>query len=179
MASGRAYTRFDRGVPASTGGLVLDMPDEVASAPICDAGATARASADGPRGLRLLSPEAAPYGCHRTRCSARCDSTENSSVGKFNTGETRKHKYFRCSSWSNGEACEFSQSWPQELLYAECESAFLAKLGDTEVTERTYVPGKDNRGQIEELKAAIENLSQEIGQATSPAAITALCARAD
>lgn len=99
---------------------------------------------------------------------------ENSSPAKLKSGEIRKHKYFRCSSWSLGEACEFSVSWNQEVLYREVESAFLNKLGGFEVTERTYVPGKDNRAQIEELKAAIENLSQAVGQATSPAAITAL-----
>ncbi|MFJ7492194.1 recombinase family protein [Streptomyces sp. NPDC097727] len=99
---------------------------------------------------------------------------ENSSDGKLKTGEIRKHKYFRCSSWSNGKACQFSKSWEQSVLYQQAESAFLDKLGDQEIKDRFYIPGKDNRGQIKELNSAMDNLAQAIGQATSPAAITAL-----
>ncbi|WP_404959973.1 recombinase family protein [Streptomyces sp. 147326] len=99
---------------------------------------------------------------------------ENSSVGKLNTGEIRSHKYFRCSSWSNGRACEFSVSWPQDQLYAMAEHAFLAKLGEEEIMERQYVPGRDNRKQIKELERAIDNLSQSIALAASPAVISSL-----
>ncbi|WP_411102106.1 recombinase family protein [Streptomyces sp. cmx-4-9] len=99
---------------------------------------------------------------------------ENSSVGKLNTGEIRPHKYFRCSSWSNGRACEFSVSWPQEQLYAMAEQAFLAALGDKEIMERRYVPGRDNRKQIKELERAIDNLSQSIALAASPIVLSSL-----
>ncbi|MGP3686197.1 recombinase family protein [Streptomyces sp. IBSNAI002] len=99
---------------------------------------------------------------------------ENSSVGKLNTGEIRPHKYFRCSSWSNGKACEFSVSWPQDHLYAMAEHAFLAKLGDEEIMERQYVPGRDNRKQIKELERAIDNLAQSIALAASPAVVSSL-----
>lgn len=99
---------------------------------------------------------------------------ENRSIGKLNTGEVRNHKYFRCSSWSNGKACEFSVSWPQDELYATAEQAFLAKLGDEEIMEREYVPGRDNRKQIKELERAIDNLSQSIALAASPVVVASL-----
>ncbi|MFD7917394.1 recombinase family protein [Streptomyces sp. NPDC059752] len=99
---------------------------------------------------------------------------ENGSAGKLNTGEIRPHRYFRCSSWSNGKACEFSVSWPQDQLYAMVEHAFLAKSGDEEIVERQYVPGRDNRKRIEELERAIGNLSQSIALAASPVALSSL-----
>ncbi|MEV2251341.1 recombinase family protein [Streptomyces sp. NPDC050147] len=107
-------------------------------------------------------------------CPCGLKMYENSSPTKLKTGEIRKHEYFRCSSWSNGAACPFSVSWTQQFLYEQSESAFLSKLGDEEVMERSYVPGRDNRQQIAELTAAIDNLSQAIGQATSATAVTAL-----
>ncbi|MFD7536437.1 recombinase family protein [Streptomyces sp. NPDC059819] len=107
-------------------------------------------------------------------CPCGLKMYENSSPAKLRTGEVRKHRYFRCSSWSNGTACPFSVSWPQEELYEAAEQAFLSKLGEQEIVERTYIPGKDNRQQIKELEAAMENLSQAIAQATSAIAITAL-----
>ncbi|MFJ3706866.1 recombinase family protein [Streptomyces sp. NPDC090053] len=107
-------------------------------------------------------------------CPCSLKMYENSSPAKLNTGEVRKHKYFRCSSWSNGTACPFSVSWPQEELYEAAEKAFLSKLGEQEIVERTYVPGKDNRQQIKELEAAMDNLSQAIAQATSAVAVTTL-----
>ncbi|MFE2640014.1 recombinase family protein [Streptomyces scopuliridis] len=99
---------------------------------------------------------------------------ENSSVGKLNTGEVRHHKYFRCSSWSNGKACDFSTSWPQDEVYATAEYAFLSKLGGDEITERRYVPGKDNRKKIKELEYAIDNLAQSIALASSPAVVASI-----
>ncbi|MEU6376866.1 recombinase family protein [Streptomyces sp. NPDC046909] len=109
-------------------------------------------------------------------CPCGMKMYENSSMVTLRTGETRKHKYFRCGSWSNGEACKFSTSWPQQEIYEAVEETFLSKLGDQHITERTYVPGKDNRAQIKELEAAMENLSQAIAQASSAAAVTALTA---
>ncbi|MFE5968414.1 recombinase family protein [Streptomyces sp. NPDC056463] len=99
---------------------------------------------------------------------------ENSSVGKLTTGEIRPHRYFRCSSWSNGKACEFSVSWPQDQLYVMAERAFLAKSGHVEITERQYVPGRDFRKQIKELERAIDNLAQSIALAASPAVVSSL-----
>lgn len=108
------------------------------------------------------------------RCPCGKKMYENSSVGKLNTGEIRPHKYFRCSSWSNGKACEFSVSWSQDHLYAMAEHAFLAKLGNEEIMERQYVPGRDNRKQIKELERAIDNLAQSIALAASPAVVSSL-----
>ncbi|MFZ3548590.1 recombinase family protein [Streptomyces sp. 4.24] len=99
---------------------------------------------------------------------------ENSSIGKLSTGEIRNHKYFRCSSWSNGKACDFSVSWPQDQVYATAERAVLGKLGGEEITERQYVPGRDNRKQIKELERAIGNLSQSIALAASPVVVASL-----
>ncbi|MFD9303104.1 recombinase family protein [Streptomyces sp. NPDC060048] len=99
---------------------------------------------------------------------------ENSSIGKLNTGEARHHKYFRCSSWSNGRACDFSVSWPQDRVYATAEHAFLVKLGGEEITERQYIPGRDSRKQIKELERAIDNLSQSVALASSPAVVASL-----
>ncbi|WP_328963268.1 recombinase family protein [Streptomyces virginiae] len=99
---------------------------------------------------------------------------ENSSIGKLNTGDVRQHKYFRCSSWSNGKACDFSVSWSQDQVYAAAEHAFLVKLGGEEITERHYVPGRDNRKQIKELERAIDNLSQSITLAASPVVVASL-----
>nr|WP_275432034.1 MULTISPECIES: recombinase family protein [unclassified Streptomyces] len=99
---------------------------------------------------------------------------ENSSIGKLSTGEIRHHKYFRCSSWSNGKACDFSVSWPQDQVYAAAERAVLGKLGGEEITQRQYVPGRDNRKQIKELERAIGNLSQSIALAASPVVVASL-----
>lgn len=101
---------------------------------------------------------------------------ENSSTSKLNTGEIRPLKYFRCSSWANGQACPFSASWVQDHLYAIAEHAFLTRLGNEEIKERMYVPGKDNRNQIKELEHAIDNLTQSIALASSPVVITSLTA---
>ncbi|MFJ4519501.1 recombinase family protein [Streptomyces sp. NPDC088810] len=109
-------------------------------------------------------------------CPCGMKMYENSSLVKLSTGNTKKHKYFRCASWSNGDACQFSTSWPQVEIYQAVEESFLSKLGAEYITERSYVPGKDNRQQIKELEAAMENLSQAIAQASSAAAVTALTA---
>jgi DNA invertase Pin-like site-specific DNA recombinase len=109
-------------------------------------------------------------------CSCGMKMYENSSKVTLATGESRKHKYFRCSSWSNGQACEFSVSWNQEQLYAIAEHAFLSRLGSEEITERKYIPGKDNRSQIKELEHAIDNLAQSIALASSGAVISSLTA---
>ncbi|MFD5187317.1 recombinase family protein [Streptomyces sp. NPDC058357] len=109
-------------------------------------------------------------------CPCGLKMYENSSPAKLKTGEIRKHKYFRCSSWSNGMACAYSVSWPQDDLYLLAEKSFLGRLGDEFITTRTYIPGKDNRGQIKELEAAMDNLSQAVAQASSAAAVTALTA---
>ncbi|MFI6417762.1 recombinase family protein [Streptomyces sp. NPDC050842] len=99
---------------------------------------------------------------------------ENRSAGKLSTGEIRRHEYFRCSSWSNGEACAFSVSWPQAQVYATVERTFLARMGDREITERRYIPGRGNRKRIKELERAIDNLSQSVALAASPAVIASL-----
>ncbi|WP_158071221.1 recombinase family protein [Streptomyces sp. CB00455] len=99
---------------------------------------------------------------------------ENSSIGKLNTGDIRHHKYFRCSSWSNGKACDLSVSWSQDQVYAAAEHAFLVKLGGEEITERQYVPGRDNRKHIKEPERAIDNLSQSIALAASPVVVASL-----
>ncbi|WP_328621407.1 recombinase family protein [Streptomyces sp. NBC_00354] len=99
---------------------------------------------------------------------------ENGSIGKLNTGEIRQHKYFRCSSWSNGKACDFSVSWSQNQVYATAEHVFLVKLGGEEITERQYVPGRDSRKKVKELERAIDNLSQSIALAASPAVVASL-----
>ncbi|MFB0626476.1 hypothetical protein [Streptomyces sp. AB3(2024)] len=82
-----------------------------------------------------------------------------------------------CSSalaWSNGKACEFSVSWSQDQLYVMAEHAFLAKLGNEEITERRYVPGRDNRKQIKELERAIDDLAQSIALAASSVVVASL-----
>ncbi|MFJ9773850.1 recombinase family protein [Kitasatospora sp. NPDC101157] len=96
---------------------------------------------------------------------------ENSSNTTLASGEPKRHEYFRCSSWSNGTPCPFSVSWPQSFLYSVAEHGFLTTVGGEEITERIYVPGKDNRRQIKELEGAIENLSNSIALATSPVVI--------
>lgn len=50
-------------------------------------------------------------------CPCGMKMYENSSPARLRTGDIRKHRYFRCASWSNGEACRFSVSWPQVEVY--------------------------------------------------------------
>lgn len=92
-------------------------------------------------------------------------------------GTTKAYHVFRCGSRIlNGTSCGFQPTWPQDVVLNELEERFLKGYGETEMIERTWVPGKNNRKRIEELKASISNLTTAIGQASSAAVISSLVA---
>ncbi|MFJ8308389.1 MULTISPECIES: hypothetical protein [unclassified Streptomyces] len=82
-----------------------------------------------------IKPNASPM-TGVLHCPCGMKMYENSSPAKLRTGEVKKHKYFCCASWSNGDACRYSTSWPQSEIYRAVEESFLSK------PRRTYKHGQ-------------------------------------
>lgn len=87
--------------------------------------------------------------------------------------------YYRCSSQrrtteTGQPACERNVSWPREFLRDALEEEFLDALGSVERTSRKFIPGHDRTSEIKELKSAIDNLAQAVGQAKSATVIESL-----
>ncbi|GAA0375562.1 recombinase family protein [Streptomyces blastmyceticus] len=100
-------------------------------------------------------------------------NTRNQNSGK------QEYQYYVCRDRSGtytAKACQLSKSWPVKLTDEWIASIFLEYVGDLEVIERTFVSGVDHGSEIAELKTALENLTQSIAMAKSPAVISALTA---
>lgn len=93
---------------------------------------------------------------------------------------TKKYEYYICGSRSNSRRlgtpkCPFgAKSWRKDFLRTALEEDFLTQLGGLEITRRRFVPGHDRSNEIRDLRRAVDNLTDAIGQATSDVAVAAL-----
>ncbi|MEV8474274.1 recombinase family protein [Streptomyces sp. NPDC051173] len=74
------------------------------------------------------------------------------------------YHYFWCSSRpaSYLEVCDYVVCWPQQQVKDELESAFLHRLGNIEIKNKSFKPGVDNRPQIEEIKKGVARLTNRL-----------------
>ncbi|MGW2484987.1 recombinase family protein [Streptomyces sp. NPDC001571] len=73
------------------------------------------------------------------------------------------YHYNRCRTHSTYKRCRYRVSWPVEMIRGIVEDDFLMHLGDHEITTKRFMPGKDNREEIQSLEKAIANLSATLG----------------
>jgi site-specific DNA recombinase len=98
----------------------------------------------------------------------------NSSRRKLADGSFREYRYYLCAARFADQMCPYRVSWDREYLKESLESYFLESVGDLEIMNRAFIPGRDRTAEITELEGAIENLAQAIAAAESSIAVTAL-----
>lgn len=98
----------------------------------------------------------------------------NSSSRKLADGSFKDYHYYLCSARFADQMCPHRISWDREFLKEALESYFLETVGDLEIMNRSFIPGRDLTSEIVELEGAIANLTQAIASAESPIAVTAL-----
>lgn len=79
--------------------------------------------------------------------------------------------YYRCPSRSKyGKHCGKSATVKADEVEASVDAAVLRDLGPLPLLRRTFVPGVDHREEIEAIKAAMDNLTAQLGRLTGRAA---------
>lgn len=73
-------------------------------------------------------------------------------------GTVRKYSYYKCQARVEKRGCVEATSWPTEFIKEYIGESFLSTVGHLEIETRTFVPGSDRTGEIEELSTALENL---------------------
>lgn len=104
----------------------------------------------------------------------RCSAALHSSGSAHDTVTGGKIIYLRCKTAVTHNRCGFTVSWRKDFLHSAVEEDFLRLLGDVEVTTRKFVPGLDRASEIQDLKDALDNLTQAISTAKSAPVIEAL-----
>jgi site-specific DNA recombinase len=98
----------------------------------------------------------------------------NSSRRKLANGTFREYHYYLCAARFSDQMCEHRVSWDRQFLKDSLESYFLETVGDLEIMNRAFIPGRDRTSEVTELQGAVDNLTQAIASAESATAVTAL-----
>lgn len=133
--------------------------------------AAAERSASGRRRRHTANPMVGVGRC------GRCQATlaQQFSPGRLRPDGSRpSYRTYRCSR--TPVACR-GVSHPADDLDSLLEQTFLLAYYDVPVRERVFVPGTDNRAEIEQTRAAISTLSVGIASAQSDTARAALLAQ--
>ncbi|WP_030687900.1 recombinase family protein [Streptomyces sp. NRRL B-1347] len=91
-----------------------------------------------------------------------CGQHMNSDSSESKTG--KRYRYFRCRTFSTYKRCRYRVSWPVDIAHEFLTEEFMVQLGDKEMTTKEFIPGKDNRTEIKNLRTAIGNLAATLGQ---------------
>lgn len=82
---------------------------------------------------------------------------------------------YRCSSRTSVR-CEHITGWPRPFIEAHIDARIDNAIGDLEVVEMRYVPGRDKTSQIAELRLAIANQTRALSFVSGDAALEAISA---
>lgn len=104
---------------------------------------------------------------------------ERTQRSTLKSGKSSVRDYYTCRTVGEMERCSQPASWRAEAVRAFVEEAVLSEIGDREITRRTFVPGYDRTGSINELKNALQNLTFAIATATTQDAVAAVTRQMD